>query len=244
MGIEDKPMPRSLMTPGREDLSPWPPVGQLEFEKITAMEESGLDRAFLERHGLGQVIEENHYHGEKKSGRRVELKRLILARLEGYSPSGPEIGEWYMEQNAAGGDPINVLSQIINHVSTPETRFRIQEVQKRFAREALRLVPSEKLKSIEFKIQNILRQHGLRPLTIQEILPADKIPRARFVSGESFLDIENVLQFYLSMLEGGSTINSARRMGSRGKEKSGDVLVHRFFTKEAKDALRTVRGLK
>src|SRR5262245_28080041 len=132
----EKPMPRSLLTPGREDLSPWPPVGQVEFGDIIYWNENELDRAFLERHGRQEVFEPSYFKSEKRSDRRLELKRVILARLEGYSLFGPEIENWYMTPERRGPNAPNILHRAIKLATTQKTQARIAQVTNNVAREA------------------------------------------------------------------------------------------------------------
>lgn len=238
MGIEDqKPMHRSLMTPGREDLSPWPPVGQLEFDKITAMDEETLDRAFVERHGLSQVINKESYRN--KTERRLELKRLILAKLEGYATQTNEIDNWYIStRDIEAENPARTLNVTLNRILTEDAKVRFRDVRHHIAREALVLVPSEELQEIEQKIARIFLNRKLKPLKVSEILNINNLPIAKPQSEIKSFDIKSALSFYLLMLQGVSTVDAARRVGIRGESSTLSGILSITFSKEAKEALK------
>src|SRR3989344_7749759 len=136
MGIEsEKSMHPSLLTPGREDLSPWPPIGQVDFEKINTMDETTLDKGLKERHGL-ETIFKKEPNSSAFLVRRSEIKRAVFSRLEGYSMEeslnsrGSENTEERLDISA------NNLSVVFADLLTDDCRRRISEVQSTVAREA------------------------------------------------------------------------------------------------------------
>jgi hypothetical protein len=248
MGMEEKPMPRSLMTPGREDLSPWPPVGQLEFERIINMNEGEVERAFRERHGLNGVFKRSQktqsFPYSRDSERRLELKKMTLARLEGFPMSRSSvIWEWYDTRSGEESEPEMNLRSTLFRILTDECKQRITQVEESVAREAAINAPSDALKKVEHDIQTALRQHGLPPMSASEIINPEYIPHHRGGSfGGSWFTVEQLLKLFLLQIQGLSESESAQRMGT--SVKSLEHLKSERFSEEAKAAIRTVRGHK
>ncbi len=249
MGIEEKPMHRSLMTPGREEeLSPWPPVGQLEFERITAMSEEDVDRAFKERHGLEGVFKRSEKTQtlpyRLDSQRRLELKKMTLARLEGFPMSKSSvIWEWYDTRSGKSSGLENDLKVTLSRILTDECKERIAQVEKSVAREAAINVPSDTLKKIEHDIQGVLHDHGLPPMSANDIIDLEHIPHHRGGSlGGSWFTVEQLLKLFLLQIQGLSEADSALRMGATVKSLEG--LKTERFSAAAKAAIRKVRGHK
>jgi len=249
------PMQRSLLTPGREDLSPWPPVGQLAFEKIIGMNELDIDRAFAERHGLQQVFKPKVFQPRKDGYqplgsdenveiRRLELKRITLARLEGIGlgPSS-EMWNWYDSVRKDINDPINALFTRLEAILTNDCKSRIKEVREKVAREAAVLAPSPNLRRLEKEVQAKLREMHQHPLSIGEIFNNERLPSH---VGEGLpstrLNIETGLKLYLFKLYNLSEAECATRLGTtRGTISS---LWGIYFTKHAKEVCRVARGIK
>ena len=244
--MEEKRIRQVLGTPGHEDESSlYPPVGQLEFDRITAMTEDKLDQAFEMRHGLTNIFKDfvrrSIYADPKNDGRRVEFKRLTLARLEGYHSAGPEIGDWYIVQDALGGDPVAALRQRFTKMLSSETKARIREIDGA-AREAAVLVPSVEVTQIHASIAAILRNHKLKPLSVVEMFRLEKLPMVRYVTDKKFFDVKKALTFYLLLLEGVDTVTAGKRVGFSGGDDVAKTMLARTFSKEAKNALRQIRG--
>jgi hypothetical protein len=206
------------------------------------MDEETLDRAFRERHGLDTVLKEGTYSSKHLSGRRVEFKRVILARLEGYSALGKEFADWYMVESKDGGDPVNVLNQRLSHQTTPMTKARIKEVRSRVARETTTLVLTGELRKIEEKIQDVFRRYKLPPLTPGDILNADRLPIHKYISSGKFFDVERALKMYLLMLQGTSTEGAAMQAGFKGGRSIATKVLSLYYSDAAKNALRNVKG--
>lgn len=249
MGMEEqKPMHPSLMTPGREDLSPWPPVGQLKFERIINMSEAEVDRSFQERHGLEAVF--------KKSGktqrlpyrfdleRRLELKKMTLARLEGFSMDASSvIWEWYDTRSGEESEPETNLRTTLFRILTNECKERIAQVEKSVAREAAIHAPADAVKKIERDIGAVLRSKGLPPMSASEILNPEHIPHHKDGSASGrWFTVEQVLKLFLLQLQGLSESDSAVRVGT--SLKSLQNLKSESFSPAAKTAIRIVRGHK
>ncbi|OGG79295.1 hypothetical protein A3A39_01860 [Candidatus Kaiserbacteria bacterium RIFCSPLOWO2_01_FULL_54_13] len=251
MGIEEKRLSnRALRTPGQEDRSPWPPVGQLEFDKITAMDEEALDYAFKERHGLKEVLKpqkanyQQHYSAENVDARRLELKRIALARLEGIG-LGPtsQIWDWYDSMKKDAEDPVSSLRVILKNFLTDECKSRISDVREKVAREAAVLAPYSRLQKLEREIQAKLRRMGQQPLSINEIFKAERLPSH---AGEGLqstrLNLETGLKLYLLKLEGLSNAECAQRLKTtKGTAESFWMI---YFTEHAREICRAARGIK
>jgi len=250
----EKRMSRALMTPGREDLSPVPPVGQLAFEKIIGMSEQDIDRAFLERHGLQQVFKPKvfqprrdgwQYWGsdENVAARRLELKRIILARLEGVGiGASSEIWNWYESVKKDIKNPIGSLKTTLKDILTDESKRRISEVWKKVAREAATLAPSPQLRKLEREIQAKLREMHQQPLSIGEIFNNERLPSHVGGLTGMRLNLETGLKLYLLKLNGLSNAECAERLGTTAGTISPLWAV--YYTKHAKEVCRTALGMK
>ncbi len=241
-------MPRALMTPGREDLSPWPPVGQLPFEQITALNEEQLDRAFKERHGLSEIfknqttkLRQKPYARETQAGRRVEIKRIVLARLEGNSMGEKsKVADWSDRVYSQTLDPERSLQVSLSRILTDECKKRIEEVRDAAAREAMLDVLPLNLQKIERDINAALLAKKLPPLTIREIFNPDNIPAHQSGIGNGIkYGIEEFLRIFLMELQGYSESEIARRIGTTTNTLSSVKSKH--FSNEARAAIQAVK---
>lgn len=234
---EQKPMHRSLLTPGLEDRSPFPPVGQLQFGKIADMNEEVLNRALRERHGLTNIFKEgtrNPPYTEGNLGaRRVEIKRAALARLEGYSTHESE--ELIRAEGSSAGSG-GLLASTLERVLNPECKERIHDVNRSVAREALLHRPSAELAELEEKIKGELSKLGLPELSLPEILNVDNLPPHR---GELW---ERALKGFYLQLTGLSETETAEALGMEVGSFSGFKSAR--LSKVAINVIRTLRGFK
>ena len=250
MSFEEKRVRQALGTPGKEyESSLYPPVGQLDFERIVGMDEQTLDRAFKERHGLDEVFARDksghHYDGTdiETVTRRLELKRIIFARLEGYSMSPNSIlWTWYDEVTPgtySGHEGlINIFSDYVNE----ECNKRIRRVQNRLAREAAVHHLTPEIAKLEKAIQLSLTHHGIEPLTVPQILNIAHLPPHAKVKDSISWDLAYVLKLYFDMCEGSTNeeIAGGRRLARRTLK----TMVAQYFSDEAKAAVRKIRGWK
>jgi len=248
---EQKLSHRSLTTPGREDLSPYPPVGQLSFERIIGMDEAVLDRAFKERHGLNEVFKPgkpdySRYYAKKEESdaRRLELKRVILARLEGIGlGSKSRIWDWHASIKTDDKNPESTLRVILSNHLTDECKLRIEEVWKRLAREAAVLAPYPELKKLEKQVQTKLISLGQSPLSMVDIFRTEELPSHAGKGLQSTrLNLETALKLYLLKLEGLSHADCAQRLGITGN--TVNSFLNDYVTKRAREVYRTAIGLK
>lgn len=244
MGLEShghfEPTPPSLATLEQtKTLSLEPPIGQLEFDKITAMNEDELDHAFKTRHGLDTVFKKQ----SPSEGLRVEMKRIVLARLEDI-PLRQEIAEWYGESSEAGADTINQLKTKLSKCLTDECKDRIGKVEKTLAREAAVLHPTRELQDIERNIQTAMKGLGLPTLTIKDLFKAGSIPPLHRAHG--FADLEFATRFFLFQIQGFSVEEYAERFGSIDNidARRLSVFKTRCFSEEAKAIIKEVGSRK
>lgn len=258
MGIEEKiSTHRSLRTPGNEDFSPWPPVGQLPFEKITGMSEEEIDRAFLERHGLKEVFKSkddtspNKQDGQqlrgsdqKAAARELKLKRIALARLEGIGlgPSSPLWG-WYGSSKTDSKDPTRSLRVTLKNVLNDECKKRIEDVWKHIAREAAVFAPYPKLRELEQDIQQRFLHVLQEPLSIRQIFNAECLPSHAGGGLQSTrINLETGLELYKLKMDGDDDAECAIKLNIPAN--SIHTLWNRYFTESAREASKTVSSLK
>ena len=245
-------MHRSLMTPGREDLSPYPPIGQLDFEKIVAMTDEDLDRAFRERHGLQNIFKPgkpdyrsfNYMPEDDEDARLLELKRIVLTRLEGVG-LGPnsKIWDWYDSVKENIDDPASSLGVILKNVLTDECKGRIKDVRENVAREAAVLVPYPRLQQLERQIQSKLRSMGQEPLSISDIFKVERLPsHAGDGLPSTRMNVETGLKLYLFKLEGLSNDACAERLQMDKNSMQTSWMI--YFTPRAREIYRLAIGRK
>lgn len=246
---------RSLHTPGREDFSPWPPVGQLTFEEITAMNEENIDLAFAERHGLQEVFSKEMYPPRKDghqplgsdeavTARMLKLKRIVLARLEGIGmgPSSPLWG-WYGSPKTDSKDPTRSLRVNLKNILNDECKKRIKDVREHIAREAAVLAPYPKLRELEKEIQQRFLHVLQEPLSIREIFNPERLPSHAGGGLQSTrLNLETGLELYLLKMDGFNEAECAERLGA--PVASIHPLWNLYFTERAREASKTVSNLK
>ncbi len=203
-------MHRSLVTPGREDLSPYPPVGQIEMEKIVTMAEPELDRAFQERHNLDGIFKRDKHRyaydgdGEKVTARRLELKRVVLARLEGINVGDKsELWNWYDDPEEEREYPNHDLRSALTKYLTPECKKRINDVIRHVAREAAVHRPTAESRELEGKIAVRLKELRLDPLSAVEIFNEKRLPPHSTGTREhTTFDTKFGLRVFLAQLDG------------------------------------------
>jgi len=198
------------MAPGREDLSPWPPVGQFNFKKIETMTEPELDRAFQERHNLDGIFKRDKqrdaYDGisAKISARRLNLKRVVMARLEGIN-LGDKSGlwDWYGGPREEIENPVASLRRTLTNFLTPECLKRMHEVVTHVAREAAVHRPRAELRKLEERISARLKKLGLDPLSAGEIFNEERLPsHSKATRERTTFDTEFGLRVFLAQLDG------------------------------------------
>ncbi len=236
-------MPRALMTPGREDLSPWPPVGQLSFDQITAMDEATLDRAFKERHGLDAIFKSEDTYNNKntdlESARRLEVKRITLARLEGYSLS-KEMADWVGAARPGTKDEIRSVQVSLSRSLTEECKKRIHEVASQVERRAATLVPPPNLLKMERRINAKLYRSGLPQMSLSDIFNPSHIPPTEYEAAHpGVLNMHNALIAFEMRLNGHTVAECAERFGI--SYNSFSVLFSIYFSEKAKQAMQVVR---
>lgn len=235
-------------------LDPLP--GQMAFEHIMSASEKELDE-YIDSQLPKDVAAFQKLPYPNNDGRRVEIKRLVLARLMGFSLRGKSIQEAFdfvdTKKSTEGGDLERTLDQTLRRLLTDECKARIQEVWRNVAREAgaLGLTPENQL--IMDKIIEVLNKKGIQyspPLTHLDILNIYNLPRHDVSDvNESTLssvqwDIGVILNVYLLCLtlEEPTWDRVAERMGY-GR---GDAFAVRFSLTvgpRGKEILRKVRGL-
>ncbi len=253
MGIEcSEPKPDvrrnpedSLLAPGREDLSLWPPIGQLAFERITTMSEKQLDEAFKERHGLDEIfnVTDGHvkpYQKDSQSGRRVEIKRIALARLEGYQlRHGSEIEEWTGPVRPSTVGHTDSLRQLLQNVLNDACRRRIADVHKFVAREAALYAPTQEVREILNKIQPLLSSQGFEAMSPDKILRVTQLPPHVPESKTNIFDVKTALRVFLLKLQGSNNAECAKAVGV--KIESLENLDTYRFSDAAKEVIQEVR---
>lgn len=238
MSIEnEKPVPRSLKTPGRDDLSPWPPIGQMKFEQIVQMKDAQLDRAILERHGLSKIFKSDTSNSIRTESRRVQIKRVVLARLEGY-PTGQEseLEKWYDPPNEETLSPLASLSVLFSRELTSECKKRIVDVTRKVAREAQIAQAPIKIRKIHREISNVLSRAGLTPLSVEEIFSTTKIPPHAANSASNKYDVEFWLKYFLLRIQGNQLRDTAEKL--HVDEQVLHILPSRHLSKTARDTIR------
>lgn len=239
---------RAVLTPGREDIGPYPPVGQLTFDRIKMMEERDIDERFRIAHGLMEVFKDGSKHIRPNDERRVQLKRAILMRLEGYSIS-KDIALWYegrpasyMPGRETADDPVNALRSEIEANVSDETQKRIVAVNEDIARAAMTIAPSAEIQKVLASINLILKQYKIAPLEMVEMFNLENLPPHDLRQPRYIFTMNNLLQMYQHQLNG----LTIKEIGTRLSipESSVRTYLSDYMSRKAKDALQNVRNQK
>ncbi len=236
-----------LLAPGRDDLSLWPPIGQMPFDRITAMSEEQLDAEFKLRHGLDEIfnVTDGHvkpYQKDSQSGRRVEIKRIVLARLEGYPfDQNSELYDWTGPVKGGSGDHGAVIKSKLVGILTPACKERMASVRKNVARDAAIQAPPEEVRLIMKKINSKLKSLQLEELSVHDIFLPDHLPRhSEITSGEGGeLNIYKLLKVFLLITQGHSNAECAARFSAN--QDSLTVRMSTYFSPKAKEVISIIR---
>ena len=229
--------------------------GQMPFKDIMVAKEPELDEYIAACFPAGVRVFKRDPPYPKNHGRRMELKRFVLARLHGFEPSGKRIQDEFDFVNpkkaAAGADLAHTLEAWLDQQTTQECRDRIKAVRKKVAREAGALVLSSENQKIMNSITLALTKKRVQPsppLTHLDILNVHNLPHHDTLdqasSGSRQTDIATLLQAYLLVLttENPTWDRVAAKLGMEGRSNSLKQRFSAMITARAKEILRRARG--
>jgi len=241
----EKRAANALLVPGYVDRSMYPPPGQLPFERIIGMSERALDGR-LNMHLKAKPVFHGqpyrHPRNESHAARALELKRIVLAMLEGYSVQGESMEDWYapMRTWAEDVDRKSLHNILSDHLSR-ECKDRIEEVRSRVARDAMLFAPDAENRKMLAKINHELDKAGLPEFSMVDIINIDNVPKHKAESMKvRAWDIHDILKIFYLSLRGHS--NDEMALAMHTDKNSLAVAKSNYMNGKAKDAIKTIRS--
>lgn len=232
----------SLLVPGRDDLSFFPPVGQLSFDTITAMNEHDIDQRISLHLQGASPFKKGSPTLRWDENRRLEIKRIFLAKLEGFSFRDTHFAEWYEGPKKELQDLEKALLITVSVHASDTLKKRIAEVSKKTAREAFLLSErTQEIQRVMSRINATLKNRKIitEDLNAHELINIHNTPRHEKIDTDlpresDQWDIVKVLNLYL------------RRFSSDYvyKEAKEATAISRHTTKRAKDLYKKYKGFK
>ncbi|MBI5456558.1 hypothetical protein HY969_02360 [Candidatus Kaiserbacteria bacterium] len=221
------------------------PVGKMQFEEIVGMDEPAVDMR-LRLHMKGESIFKDRSFMSHNDTRRLEIKRIFLAALEGYGPANPVFLNWYgrirKSRHAESGDELenvaNSLAVLVSQRASDAYKKRVVVVRKEIIPEMqlshLDGESSRTLNEINAKLQ-MLR---MSPLSARDIFRRTRV-RGRFDSDEwNTARMLHMLQLSLTL--------SVGEVAERLHTTKGMVHLvrRRYFRQEIVDMIHRLTGRK
>lgn len=243
----------SLLVPGREDMSFYPPVGQLSFDVIKEMTPQQIDERLAWHLQNAEPFKDIPRTWKDHPEQMLIIKKLTLARLEGFSFNNSQLIEFYdpevLEESVG-----NILRANISTYGSDALRKRIGLVNKRLAREAFAL--SERDPSVQKILQEIntlFRTKNLitEDLHLVDILKWSNLPRHREFNSQvrktGELTMYALLEIFKKSLVYDEQEGSVYKKIGAGRSVNSLTIasqISKHLTPRAKTLLRTYRGYK
>jgi hypothetical protein len=235
---------KSLLVPGREDASMYPPVGKLDLDRITSMSDEELDVRLGQHLEGASPLKNPHYRDAYPERRRV-VKRIFLALLEGHPPSGSAVSEWLVSQSGTGELAVSRLSirALLEQIGSQSLKKRLRDVRSNILNDVRFLQPSKEVLLSLAEINQEMKRYGLEKFTLESLMRPDTLSKSAMEHakyGAGWTDVKLLQLFRLYLDRSISLASLGERFGGLS-ENNISVIRNRYFTKNAREVSRNIR---